>query len=72
MQKVDDFFTEVIDITLYKYNSIDLRLWGMLSRDHDAKKSNDETMVVSKARMLQYINHAFKRDVNSSKKFSKN
>ena len=64
MQKVDDFFTEVIDITLYKYNSIDLRLWGMLSRDHDAKKSNDETIVVSKARMLQYINHAFKRDVN--------
>ena len=60
MQKVDDFFTEIIDITLYKYNSIDLRLWGILQRDSEAKKSNDETVIVSKKRMLQYLELGFK------------
>ena len=64
MQKVDDFFTEIIDITLYKYNSIDLRLWGILQRDSEAKKSNDETVIVSKKRMLQYLELGFKKDVN--------
>ena len=55
MQKVDDYFTEIIDITLYKYNSIDLKLWGILQRDSEVKKSNDETVIVSKKRMLQYL-----------------
>ena len=64
MQKVDDYFTEIIDITLYKYNSIDLKLWGILQRDSEVKKSNEETVIVSKKRMLQYLEHGFKKDVN--------
>jgi len=64
MQKVDDYFTEIIDITLYKYNSIDLKLWGILQRDSEVKKSNDETVIVSKKRMLQYLELGFKKDVN--------
>ena len=64
MQKVDDYFTEIIDITLYKYNSIDLKLWGILQRDAEVKKSNDETVIVSKKRMLQYLELGFKKDVN--------
>jgi hypothetical protein len=64
MQKIDDFFTEVIDITLYKYNSIDLKLWGILSRDSEAKNANDESIVVSKDRMRQYLELGFRKDVN--------
>lgn len=64
MQKVDDYFTEIIDITLYKYNSIDLKLWGILQRDAEVKKSNEETVIVSKKRMLQYLELGFKKDVN--------
>ena len=64
MQKVDDYFTEIIDITLYKYNSIDLKLWGILQRDSEVKKSNEETVIVSKKRMLQYLELGFKKDVN--------
>lgn len=64
MQKVDDYFTEIIDITLYKYNSIDLKLWGILQRDAEVKKSNEETVIVSKKRMLQYLELGFRKDVN--------
>lgn len=64
MQKVDDYFTEIIDITLYKYNSIDLKLWGILQRDSEVKKSNEEAVIVSKKRMLQYLELGFKKDVN--------
>ena len=64
MQKVEDYFTEIIDITLYKYNSIDLKLWGILQRDSEAKKSNGQTVIVSKKRMLQYLELGFKNDVN--------
>lgn len=64
MQKVEDYFTEIIDITLYKYNSIDLKLWGILQRDSEVKKSNSEAVIVSKKRMLQYLELGFKKDVN--------
>lgn len=64
MQKVDDYFTEIIDITLYKYNSIDLKLWGILQRDSDVKRTNDTTVIVAKQRMLQYLEHGFRKDVN--------
>lgn len=66
MQKVDtkDFFTEVIDITLYKYNSIDLKLWGILNRDSDAKRAGTDSIIVSTDRMKQYLKHGFQKDVN--------
>lgn len=70
MQKVEDYFTEIIDITLYKYNSIDLKLWGILNRDSEAKRTNDDVILVSKARMLQYLEYGFKKDVNRFKSVS--
>lgn len=59
-----DKFTEIIDITLYKYNSIDLKLWGIINRDSKTRKTGENSVLVSKDRMMSYLNNEFKRDVN--------
>jgi len=59
-----DKFTEIIDITLYKYNSIDLKLWGIINRDSKTRKTGENSVLVSKDRMMSYLNSEFKRDVN--------
>ena len=59
-----DKFTEIIDITLYKYNSIDLKLWGIINRDSKTRKTGENSVLVSKDRMLSYLNNEFNRDVN--------
>lgn len=64
MIKIKDQFTEIIDITLYKYNSIDLKLWGIISRDTKTNKTGVNSMLISKDRMLDYLNTAFKSDIN--------
>ena len=62
--KSDDHFSEVIDITLYKYNSIDLKLWGVIMRDFKTRATGDKSMLVSKDRMLEYLQVGFRDDVN--------
>lgn len=64
MQKTEDHFSEVIDITLYKYNSIDLKLWGVIMRDFKTRSTGDKSMLVSKDRMLEYLQVGFRDDVN--------
>lgn len=64
MSTQNDWFTEVIDITLYKYNSIDLKLWGIINRDVKARTAGEDSMVVTKDRMLEYLNYGFKTDLN--------
>ena len=62
--KPEDHFAEVIDITLYKYNSIDLKLWGVIMRDFKTRSTGDKSMLVSKDRMLEYLQVGFRDDVN--------
>lgn len=62
--QVKDPFAEVIDITLYKYNSIDLKLWGIINRDAKARKTGANSMLVTKDRMLEYLNYGFKSDLD--------
>lgn len=58
-----DDFSEVIDITLYKYNSIDVKLWGLISRDVSTKKLNETSYLVPVNRVNEYINKWFASDV---------
>lgn len=58
-----DDFSEVIDITLYKYNSIDVKLWGLISRDVSTKKLNETSYLVPVNRVNEYINKWFATDV---------
>jgi len=64
MQKINDHFTEIIDITLYRYNSIDLKLWGIINRDTKSRSMTPNSMLVAKERMETYLNHKFSHDVN--------
>ena len=58
-----DDFSEVIDITLYKYNSIDVKLWGLISRDVSTKKLAETSYLVPVNRINEYINKWFASDV---------
>jgi len=59
-----DDFSEVIDITLYKYNSIDIKLWGCIVRDTACKKISEESYLVPVSNMNSYINKRFSQDIN--------
>jgi hypothetical protein len=59
-----DVFTEVIDITLYKYNSIDVKIWGLIQRDVVNKKLTEESYLVPVHQMQQYLHKWFSYDIN--------
>lgn len=59
-----DYFSEVVDITLYRYNSIDIKLCGLISRDFECKKLGEDVYLVPINKMQQYINKWFMSDVN--------
>jgi hypothetical protein len=59
-----DDFTEVIDITLYRYNSIDVKLWGLIQRSAKSKKVIEGSYLVSSDIMYEYINKWFSADVS--------
>lgn len=59
-----DDFSEVIDITLYKYNSIDIKLWGLITRDTSSRRLSSESYLVSIDKMQQYLNKWFAVDIN--------
>lgn len=59
-----DLFSEVIDITLYKYNSIDVKIWGLIQRDNNNKKLTEEAYLVNVNQMRQYIGKWFSIDIN--------
>ena len=59
-----DYYSEVVDITLYRYNSIDIKLCGLISRDFECKKLGEDVYLVPINKMQQYINKWFMSDVN--------
>jgi len=59
-----DIFTEVIDITLYKYNSIDVKLWGLIQRSINTKKITTDSYLISVDDMSEFINKWFASDVS--------
>ena len=65
MSTQNDTFSEIIDVTLYKYNSIDLKLWGIILRGFVAKNHGpDNSRVVSITTMRDYLTQYFKKDIN--------
>ena len=62
-----DDFSEVVDITLYRYNSIDTKIWGLISRDSMCKRISDDSYLVQATKMQQYITKFFAREINRFK-----
>lgn len=59
-----DTFSEIIDITLYKYNSIDLKIWGLLKRHHNSKDLSTSSILISADDFKNNINQFFYDDLN--------
>lgn len=59
-----DTFSEIIDITLYKYNSIDLKLWGLLKRHYSSKDLSVSSILISADDFKNTINQFFHDDLN--------
>jgi hypothetical protein len=59
-----DVVSEVIDMTLYKYNSIDLKIWGLLNRHHGIKKLSNNSLLISSDVFRDIINRHFYDDIN--------
>jgi hypothetical protein len=65
MSTINDTFSEIIDVTLYKYNSIDLKLWGIILRGYvSTNHGPDNSRVVSVTTMRDYLTKYFKKDIN--------
>jgi len=65
MSTQNDTFSEIIDVTLYKYNSIDLKLWGIILRGYVSKNHGPgASRVVSVTTMRDYLTSYFKKDIN--------
>jgi hypothetical protein len=62
--KSKDKFSEIIDITLYKYNSIDLKIWGILTRHYNSRKLTDDSVLISFSDLNVIINSYFHNDLN--------
>lgn len=65
-----DTFTEIVDITLYKYNSIDLKLWGIITRNFTSTIMDEDSRVVSKAQLEGHLKKYFSKDINRFKAVS--
>lgn len=57
-------FTEIVDIVLYRYNSIDGRLWSLLKREQDHRKLDQDSILVSASALNKVILMHFRSDVN--------
>lgn len=65
-----DTFTEIVDITLYKYNSIDLKLWGIITRNFTSTIMDEDSRVVSKTQLEDHLKKYFSKDINRFKAVS--
>lgn len=59
-----DKFIEVVDITLYKYNSVDLKLWGIAQRDSESKKIGDDSIIINAQKLKWILQTYFRHDLN--------
>lgn len=65
-----DTFSEVIDVTLHKYNSIDLRLWGIVTRFSTTKKLGDDSVLIDVNDLKKIIYAGFKSEISRFKAIS--
>jgi len=65
-----DTFSEVIDITLHKYNSIDLRLWGIITRFSTTKTLNESEVLIDVNDLKRIVYSSFKSEISRFKAIS--
>lgn len=56
-----------IDITLYKYNYIDNKLWAQLINQTDYIEIQDDTIILSASQIRVFIEHNYRKEINKFK-----
>lgn len=59
-----DTFSEVVDITLYRYNSVDNRIWGILKGFNSHKKLSKNSILVSSESLKSILLANFRKEIN--------
>jgi hypothetical protein len=59
-----DTFAEVVDITLYRYNSVDNRIWAILKSSDVHKKLSDQSILISAESLKTILLSNFKKEIN--------
>lgn len=59
-----DTFAEVVDITLYRYNSVDNRIWAMLRNSEAHKKLSKHSVLVSSDTLKEILLTHFRKEIN--------
>ena len=59
-----DKFSEIVDITFYKYNSIDIKIWGLVKRNVKHKRLSDNSVLIQAEALKTIIYNTFKQDIN--------
>jgi hypothetical protein len=59
-----DTFAEVVDITLYRYNSVDNRIWAILKNSEAHKKLSKHSILVSSDSLKELLLAYFRKEIN--------
>jgi len=59
-----DTFSEVVDVTLYRYNSIDNRIWAILKNYDGHKKLSKDSVLVSSESLKTLLLAHFRKEIN--------
>jgi len=60
-----DIFTEIVDIVLHKYNSVDSKLWGLVKRNDNHRKINENSVLIGVDDFKKIIIDNFKNEINA-------
>ena len=58
-----DTFSEVVDVTLYRYNSIDNRIWAILKNYDGHKKLSKDSVLVSSESLKTLLLAHFRKEI---------
>jgi len=59
-----DTFSEVVDITLYRYNSVDNKIWGILKGFDSHKKLSKHSILISSDSLKAILLANFRKEIN--------
>jgi len=56
-----------VDVTLYKYNYIDNKIWAQLNNQVDFIEVNTDSIIITSTQLKYFINKNYKKDINKFK-----
>lgn len=63
----NDRFSEVVDVILFKYNSIDSRLWALIKNSDSHRKIDSDTALIGREALKSILTKNFKSEINKFK-----